>query len=269
MKREITIRGEESCDKKRKMFKKLRQTVLLSPEKKELWDVLSCVYKEGQFFENRKALDSIAASVGSKDDIINILNSYIADQPTLNRRIKVALVANRIADIKGFETLKTLAKDDNPDVRVIVAEVAGIMGDVEGFQILNILIDDPDVSVRAAVAEAAGAIGNEDSLWILNVLVGDLEQSVQTGVAIGAGLIGGKEGFMLLKTVANNVYKSGDKNNLLNIITLRKVAYELIGIGSVESYQLMQTILQNPVFWKDRFGQYVKNSILYYLRQSD
>lgn len=158
--------------------------------------------------------------------MINILSSYVENQSTLIRKIRVAMVVNKIKDIKSFESLKSLAKNNNPDFRETVAVAAGVIGGDDGLKILDALL-----------------VGNPNKL-------------VQIGVAKAAGIIGGEKGFLLLKTLS----KSAD------VYALETIAYELSTIRGNDSHQLMYTILQNPVFWNDSSQQYVKNSILYYLK---
>ena len=61
----------------RTVFKRLRQSVLLNPERKELWEVLSCIYKGNGFSVNAGALDMIAMSAGSRQEVIEVLEALI------------------------------------------------------------------------------------------------------------------------------------------------------------------------------------------------
>ena len=410
LKGENELESEKSCDEKDRVLKKLRQTVLLQPKRKELWNILSCIYKEGGFLQNGEILDNIALSIEPKENIINVLRSYIKpekikDEHSLSRQIRLIVVASRIVGIKesieslsilgenvfsedkssnifsmtntdvwervagaagalggieGFQLLNTLVNDPSEIVKKAVAEAAGALGGIEGFQLLNTLVNDPSEIIKKAVAEAAGALGGIEGFQLLNTLVNDPSETVKEAVAEAAGVLGGIEGFQLLNTLVNDpsafvkaevadaagVLGSIEGFQLLNTLVndpsvavksamvkaagtlgsiegfqllntlvndpnvavknamvkaagrlggkdgifllkallsnintdntlyysnehflLGRIAYELSEIGGKEEHQIMHTIFQNPVFQLDPSQQYVKNSILYYLRQ--
>ena len=72
-----SVGRKETCEKKGRALKKLRQAVLLSPEKKELWRFLSCVYFMGGFAINGAAFQIIAAFLDSKEKGLKTMDRYL------------------------------------------------------------------------------------------------------------------------------------------------------------------------------------------------
>ena len=58
------------CEEKRAVFTRLRKAILLNPQKsKEFLKSLSCIYNEGGFTQNAKALDKLGLALGSKEEV--------------------------------------------------------------------------------------------------------------------------------------------------------------------------------------------------------
>ena len=72
-----TIRQEITCGEKEEVFKKFRKAALLNPERKDLWEAVSCMYRERGFFKNSEMLERIALSVGSKEEMLEGLKSNV------------------------------------------------------------------------------------------------------------------------------------------------------------------------------------------------
>ena len=74
----LTVEQEGiSCEEKEKVFKKFRKAALLNPERKDLWEAVSCIYREKGFLKNSEMLERIALSVGSKEEMLEGLKSNV------------------------------------------------------------------------------------------------------------------------------------------------------------------------------------------------
>ena len=138
------------CEEKGRVFKMLRQAALLSPEKRELWEVLSCIYREGGFFVNAEGLDRIALSLGSRKELMADLKKLAEDK---NRKVRkhIARVAGNIGGSEGLQILKQLVEDEVGVVRILVAHAAEKIGGLEGTVILEKLSKDPDPHIQKIV----------------------------------------------------------------------------------------------------------------------
>ena len=217
-----------SCDEKSKGFKRLRRAVLLSPGQQDLWESLSCIYREADFLANAEMLNRIALSIGSKEELIHALSPLLEKKPidlniirvvsgllkssgdikilenlldrnkkSLGIRRTVAIVAGNMG-LRGMRLLDILIKDEDPEVKANVAIAAGNIGGSKGFAMLDIFIKDEDPKVRASVAKAAGKIGGSKGFEMLDILIEDEDPEVKGSVAIAAGNIGGSKGFAML-----------------------------------------------------------------------
>ena len=228
-------RQRASCEEKGWVFKKLRQAVLLSPEKRELWEALSCIYREGGFSVNAEGLDRIALSLGSRKELMAGLKK-LAEDGDWNVRGHVARVVEKIGGREGFQLLKQLVEDEDRDVRIQVVYVAGEMGGTEGVQLLNQLVEDEDRDVRFQVAYAAGEMGGTEGVQLLNQLVEDEDRDVRFQVAYAAGEIGGMEGIQLLKQLA----KDKDRN------VRAQVAHTVGEMGGTEGTVILEKLSKDP-----------------------
>ena len=205
------------CKEKERVFKKLRQAVLLDPDRGDLWKTLSCIYKEGGFSVNGEALDMIAIS-NSRENVISAMQALAQTEDPIKKRQVIRLAGN-IGGQEGAQVLDALSKDSNKYVKGLVAIAAGNLGGQKGDQILDALSKDPESVVQSKVAFAAGNRGGEVGIRILDALLSrDPNKSVKSEVAYGAASIGGKEGIRILKTLAEDPdpYVQWDAKKLLD-----------------------------------------------------
>ena len=230
--------GEEGkgvrCEEKGRVFKKLRQAVLLSPEKRELWEALSCIYREGGFSVNAEGLDRIALSLDSKEEVKTGLKSIVETNLTTIGLFRA--VTNIVGKKEGLPILRRIAEDGDTYNKRLVADAAGKIGGREGFQLLNQLAEDEDRDVRTKVAHTAGEIGGREGFQLLNQLVEDKDRNVRGRVADAAGKIGGREGFQLLKKLVEDDYL---------VVRIRvALVVEKIG-GREEGFQLLNQLAED------------------------
>lgn len=174
------------CEDKKKSFKKLRKAVLLNPEEKNLWEALSCIYKEAGFFANGKALERIALSVGSKEETLYGLRSLIETGKTSLGALRA------IAGIGGPEAVRILkdrahnleTEEDKEDVMIVTRK----MKPTEGAEVLNSFIGDENPDIKTGLAYSAREVG---ALDILDNLSKDPNKEIRK---IVANVVGWAEG---------------------------------------------------------------------------
>ena len=246
-----------TCEGKKKAFKKLRQAVLLNPNRKDLWETLSCVYKEGGFSVNGEALDRIALAVDSEEVILNSLQALSKkDETTLgvlrvingmeapkaleilndlssnaSPQIKqnIARMAGEVGGPERVKILRNLAKDDNDSVKKSVVIAAGKIGGPEGIGILKSLAQDESSYIKSQVARVVGETGEPEGIEILRSLSVDPHKNVRSQVAKAAGEVGGPEGIEILKSLAKD-----EKNDDVKAYYIAKAAGKIGGPEGIE-----------------------------------
>ena len=148
------IRGKKCSDVKR-VFKKLREALLLEPKDTELWEVLSCVYKEGGFLVNAEGLKNLG--IDTKEEALEVVMEEIEEigdieaEEDLERLINIIRIMIDIGESEeGVKFLHKLAGDKDPRVRRYIAFFAVEIGGskAEGVKLLHKLAGDEDPVVR-------------------------------------------------------------------------------------------------------------------------
>ncbi len=233
-----------TCEQKKKVFTKLRKTILLKPNHRELWESLSCIYRQEGFSENAKALDNIALAfdnskvvveklmkqILSSDEgleyVIRRLNKEIGFEiakkmfTNKNLIIRRGVIYGLSQNDEGLPFLEKFAEDKSSDVRKTVALSLSEMG-YKGLPLLEKLAEDENSDVRKTVIWSLSKIGNK-GLPLLEKLAEDENSDVRESVARSLSKIGNKglplleklakdENSNIRKTVAVSLYEIGDK----------------------------------------------------------
>ena len=177
------------CEEKDIMFKSLRRAVLLDPEATDLWEVLSCVYREAGFSLNSFALDIISiSSLGSRDQMIDGIIPILRENPYVNSDVIEAI--ERIGGETEVQIFKSLFNARDFKVRMTVVDATLKMEEEERIKILEHLVSDEHISVRISVSRVAGNMGGEQGIKILELLVSDVSSDVRKAVANAVGEVG-------------------------------------------------------------------------------
>ena len=220
------IPAETSCEEKAQTLKNLRREYLLSPDRRELLESLSCIYREAGFEQNALMMDSLALALEP------VLKRSVLDPPfalyeLVRHRLEPSLKAGlsplsflmeqskgrphykavirligNIAGEEGLALLNQPAQDEDYEVRIATALAVGKIGGEGGSAVLERLAKDEDYEVRIAVARTAGRIGGKEGLALLERLAQDENHLVKEAVAEAAGKIGGDGGFALLERLS-------------------------------------------------------------------
>ena len=187
-----------SCESKAEVFKNLRREYLLSPERGELLESLSCIYREAGFEQNALMMDSLALALEtSLGSVLSSLLQKAKGQP--NYRAAVIRLIGNIGGEEALSLLKPLIQDEDPEARRACALAAGSIGGDEGLDLLTQLIqDETSIRVKKAIAVAVGRIKGPRALALLTKLAQDEDPEVRRVCAFEAGRIGGDEGLDLL-----------------------------------------------------------------------
>ena len=223
---------ERECSDVKRIFKKLRETVLLEPNDAELWEVLGCVYEKGGFSINAEGLKNISAD--TKEEVLGILTEEIkhGDSSEKVSVIETLIYMGRAEEVK---LLEKLAEDEDPRVKSSVAYGAGNIGGAEGVKLLEKLSEDEDPRVKSSVAYGAGNIGGAEGVKLLEKLAEDEDPRVKSSVAYGAGNIGGAEGVKLLEKL------SEDEHPMVRI----NVSDGAGNIGGAEGVKLLEKLSED------------------------
>ena len=148
-----------TCEERERVFKQLRQSVLLHSEEVELWKVLSCIYRDAGFSVNAEFVDKIVLSLGPEKEKINYVKLHI-NEDIPRTSIKDAIIgAIRMGERESIEILNYLIQNGNPEMKVKLVQVAGFIGGEKGVRILEILAQDESLRVRMAAVQEAEYLG--------------------------------------------------------------------------------------------------------------
>ena len=205
----------DSCENKKKVFKKLRQAVLLVPDRRGLWETLSCVYKSEGFSQNAEMLNKIALSIDNREKVLHELKNIIVNDEKVENKASAILLIRNIAKEDSSELLQQFSKSSNPSIRGALAIASVGMGE-DGLRFLNKLSRDPEVSVKKNVAVAAGRIKGKEGLKIFRKLSKDPEIDVRMYIVTIAENLGGQFGLEIL----HELLKDPEKNVRMSIVTI-------------------------------------------------
>lgn len=103
--------ADSNCEEKGEVFKRVRKAVLLNPEEsKEFLKSLSCVYKEGGFSQNAKAIDKLALALGSQEDVRASIRALAKEEePISDEMLRLMLgLGGFEEEFKLFENAKAV-----------------------------------------------------------------------------------------------------------------------------------------------------------------
>ena len=108
--------GKDKCYKKREVFDRLRRELLLSPNRPELWEALSCIYREAGFEQNALMLDRLAlALLPTEQALRQLLLSFEEFGETELKA--VARLAGNIGSPQALSLLSGMTQDENPHIK--------------------------------------------------------------------------------------------------------------------------------------------------------
>ena len=219
--------GTDDCEKVEEVFKKLKAEVLLSPERGELWESLSCIYRKAGFLENSTALDAIALANGPREELLEDLKSLLLREPW--REGLMRTVANLIEPEERaslFSELYSKISSRGRDFKKTMSDwidVAQSIGGREGIDMLALSAENEDSSVKRQTVFALGQIdGEEDrAIEILTTMAED--PKISFSVANSLSRLGDIRGVPLME---NLIQREEDSMTLDNI---KRTYYRFLG----------------------------------------
>ena len=150
-------RGEGAaagCDQKKAAFKRLRQAAFLNPQRRELWESLSCIYKEAGFSANADAYSRFALAAGSKEEALKGMKDLMREGKISNGDIRAL---SRMGG-EGEEILKELSatydgaeqlKGAKSDLYMFCIDGTSQISGEALLKIMDNFSQDPDPHLRA------------------------------------------------------------------------------------------------------------------------
>ncbi len=225
-----------SCAEKGKVFKKLRQAILLNPlESRGLLENLSCIYRRGGFSQNAEVLDKLILALGSReevrqnvralakkaepisDEIVRLMLGMggFEEEFRLFENIKALKMTSGIGLLSALSLLERAFATGDLELQKVAVTVAGRIGEF-GFPLVERAFDTGDLELQKVAVTAAGRIGEFGfPLVEWAFATGDLE--LQKVAVTAAGWIG-EFGFPLVE----RAFATGD-------LELQKVAVTAAG----------------------------------------
>ena len=188
--RDKVLALEGKCEDKIKAFNNLRRAILLSPEKKELWETLGCIYKEEALHINAQTIDNIAMSIGPREEVINRLHAFI------NK--KIDKLPNPEEEESG-KIAHNLSINNNPVSFALFRVAHNLLGEETGNKVLTALLNqEGDLETSMILLTAAMTAKKEIRQKILHALAGNSNPLVRKEIIRLAEVLGPGEGSDLL-----------------------------------------------------------------------
>ena len=207
-----------NCEEKGEVFKRLRKAILLNPkESKEFLKSLSCIYREGDFSQNAKALDKLALSLDSKEDVRTSVKAMARkEEPISDETLRLMIgmggfeeefqLFNQKEAIKmaghvgeaGLPIAEKAFDTDDYTLKLMAVRAAGNMGEV-GFPLVEKAFDtnDNDSFLKREAVEMAGNMG-EVGLPVVNKAFDTGNRDLQrTAIRVAGNM--GEIGFPLVE----------------------------------------------------------------------
>ena len=220
---------QPSCSDLQEAFLSLRQEVLLSPERRDLWESLSCIYREGGFSQNALLLEKIAQAAQLNDlDLeslsLEFVSTFLNPSSDLDSDTKslmmsafgsmgdssklAALLIHLLSSRGQTEALERLFHHEDSLLRQTLAFAIG-ESLPEYLSLLNLLKEDTMSNVKRSVALAAGKAGqrpgnSQEAFSLLWEMAGDADILTRMYIAESAGKIGGEEALLLLEELSKD-----------------------------------------------------------------
>ena len=142
-----------SCEEKKEVFKRLRESVLLSPNR-EFLKSLSCIYKEGGFAQNAEVLDRLAMALGTEEEVRANLRARLSKKKSVSDDVLRLMLG-----MGGFE------KEFNSSELERGIKMAGGIGE-KGLPLLERGFASGDRDLQNVVLRSAGRIGEKGLLLL-------------------------------------------------------------------------------------------------------
>ena len=196
-----------NCKEKGEVLKRLRQAILLNPkESKDFLKSLSCIYKEGGFLQNAKALDRLAVALGSREEVRTDVKALAEmKEPIPHQVIRLVL------GMGGFE------KEFNLFERKEAIRVAGAIGERGVILVEKVFNQSSDPALREMAIDAAGKMG-ESGLSLVKQALETNDPKLQKAAMYAVSWMG-EPGIPLLE----QAFETGDLNlqkEVVNVASL-------------------------------------------------
>ena len=220
--KELAISSERAdCEEKEEIFTRLRKAILLNPQKsKEFLKSLSCIYNEGGFTQNAKALDKLGLALGSREEVRTAVRNLAEKREPISDDMLRLMIgmgefeeefklfedmrAIKMAGGIGEATLPLLEKafdTGHPDLQVEAVWATGQLGKL-GLPLLEKAFDTGNPDLQLNTLQVAGSMG-KPGLRIVEKPFNTDDIDLQMEAVRLAGRMG-KTGLLLLKRVSKH-----------------------------------------------------------------
>ena len=177
------------CRAKKQAFNDLRKAALLEVSNRELWKILSCVYKSSGFTKNSEALDMLVAVLSEREAVFQTLSRFAKKtdwelefssfEKYEFSQLGVIRAAGQLGESEG-ENILSFYVDPATSVK-LKKEAIRQAKKIRAMDLLFRFAADPDPEIRKFVAYPMEE--GRDSLLILSFLAEDSNLEVKKTVA--------------------------------------------------------------------------------------
>ncbi|MDH4230776.1 MAG: HEAT repeat domain-containing protein [Nitrospirota bacterium] len=150
--------------------------------------------KSSDWWDRKNAIEKLLAH--PEDSYLPVLAEWLRNHDDALLR-NASMETYRALGIRAVDSLSSLLRDDDAEVRLFAANVLGDIGHAAAVSSLVKAVNDPDANVRIASAEALGKIRDENALDALGRTLDDEPWVAMAGIQ-AIGDIGGEKALVLL-----------------------------------------------------------------------
>ena len=227
------------CQAKRKVFKRLRKTILLNPkDSKEFLKTLSCIYKEEKFSQNGEALDKLALALDPKEKVRANIRAFAKKE----RRLSDETI-RLMFGVGGFEEEFKLFEDESAIV------MAGRVG-ASALPIIEKVFDTGNPDLQQQAISSAGRIGI--GVWPIIEEAFKMNSPDLQKEAVYAASRMGKKGFSAIEKAFDTLSLDAKKATVEMAVWNRKLGLPIlekaIDTGNPE-------LQKEAIFWGKQSGE--------------
>ncbi len=162
-----------NCSERKEAFKKLRQMTLLNNNSVEGWKALRCIYMEEGLSKNAEGVETIIATLTSKEELIKLLEKRLQNTESskfTDEKEQISLFRT-LRSIKSFDTIfKAVMENSHIIPSLFLINTTITLPEGERFGFLQQFAQSEHAYVRKKVAEQADSLTKSERDHIMDLL---------------------------------------------------------------------------------------------------